>query len=236
MPPVPPPPVPSRPEPTGPPLPALDRLRGPLDLARRWAGEDRIALIVSGSHATGDGVWAIAAGRPVSLSDLDLYAVVPDRGARARALERASAEREGLGGRLEAMGLAAPLEVGFHTPEDLAALPARPGTLDLRRHGRVVDGDPSWLERVPAWTARDVSAEEVWLLLENRAFELLWAGHSAPDDPPLMALRRRHAVLKCALDLASVAALGAGEYAQGAPARVAWARQRWDRGHAPEPP
>ena len=217
---------------------------GPLDLARQWAGEDRLALIVSGSHAVGDAVWVTHEGRPVSLSDLDVYAVVRDAAAKRAALARARAARTGLGARLLAMGLAAPLEVGFHTPADLAALPARPGTLELRRSGRVVDGDPALREVVPAWTARDVARDEVWLLLENRAFELLWAAYPGGHGPPrveLEALKRRHAVLKCALDLASVMALSAGEYPGSAAERVARARALrerppWDAPSSPEPP
>ena len=217
----------------------LDRIRGPLDLARAWAGGDRLALILSGSHASGEAVWVTHEEREISLSDLDCYAVVRDREAKRAARARAAQARPGLASRLLATGLAAPLEVGFYTPEDLAALPARPGTLALRRAGRVLEGDPALLARVPAWSARDVSREEVWLLLENRAFELLWA-EAAPEAEPRLAalqnLRRRHAVLKCALDLASVMALAAGEYPEDAPARVAWARERWDRSRAPEPP
>ncbi len=220
------------------------RLEGPLEVARRWAGTDRLALIVSGSHAAGEAVWVPHQGKPVSLSDLDVYAVVRDAKAKRGAFARAAIEQPGLAARLLAMGLAAPLEVGFHTPADLAALPARPGTLELRRSGRVVDGDPKWRDAIPAWTPGDVSAEEIWLLLENRAFELLWASCVASSDPrraELEALRRRHAVLKCALDLASVMALSAGEYPGSAAARVALARTRWDtppwgRAGSPEPP
>ncbi len=224
---------------------ALDpRLEAPLDLARRWAGAQRLALIVSGSHASGDAVWVTHEGKPVSLSDLDVYAVVPDEAAKRAAIARARDDRNGLGARLLAMGLAAPLEVGFHTPTDLAALPARPGTLELRRTGRVVDGDAAWRDAIPAWTARDVSAEEIWLLHENRAFELLWATRpSSPDSrgAELDALKRRHAVLKCALEIASVIALSTGEYPGSAAARVALARERWNapswnRTGTPEPP
>lgn len=233
-------PVPPPTELTGGTSSTLDRMQEPLDLARQWAGKDRLGLIVSGSHAAGDAVWVAHEGRPVSLSDLDVFAVVRDGTAREAARARARAERDGLTGRLLAMGLAAPLEVGFHTPEDLAALPARPGTLELRRVGRVIDGDPGLLASVPEWSARDVSAEEVWLLLENRAFELLWAAHVAPARPEtsdlLSGLKRRHAVLKVALELAAVMALSAGEYPAGAAARVAWARPRWDRARSSEPP
>jgi hypothetical protein len=227
--------VPARAERAGERPGGLDDLGEALDLARAWAGPDRLALIASGSHAAGDAVWARVAGRSLSLSDLDLYAVVPDPAAKRAARGRAEAARAGLVPRLRSIGLAAPLEVAFLTPADLAALPARPGTLELKRTGRVVDGDPSWLERVPGWTARDVGAEEVWLLLENRGFELLWAAH-APGDDPLVTLQRRHAVLKCALELAAVMALAAGEYPEGAAARVAWATPRWDRSRGEAPP
>lgn len=234
--PAPPPPDHRRPDP---------RLERPLDLAREWAGTDRLALIVSGSHAAGAGVWVTHAGRPVSLSDLDVYAVVRDQPAKRAAIARARAARAGLGARLLAIGLAAPLEVGFHTPADLAALPARPGTIELRRSGLVVDGDPAWREGIRAWTARDVSRDEAWLLLENRAFELLWAAEDVArplvvvegrELAELSRLRRRHAVLKAALDLAAVMALSAGEDPAGDDARVVWARARWDRAMAPEPP
>jgi predicted nucleotidyltransferase len=202
-------------------------------LARAWAGPERLALIVSGSHARGDAVWAEVTGRTLSLSDLDLYAVVPDRAAQRAARRRAAADRPGLKARLDGLGLAASLEVAFLTPADLAGLPARPGTLELKRHGRVVEGDPGWLARVPDWGARDVSAEETLLLLENRAFELLDARPGLARPELLARLKARHAVLKSALDLAVVECLAAGEYPDDAAARVARARAR---ARSPEPP
>lgn len=218
-------------------LDASSRLEAWIALARGWAGPERLALILSGSHARGDAVWAEVAGRTLSLSDLDLYAVVPDRAAQRAAIVRAAAARSGLKSRLSGLGLAGALEVAFLTPEDLARLPARPGTLELKRHGRVVEGDPAWLARVPQWAPRDVSAEEALLLLENRAFELLDARTGLAQRDPLARLEARHATLKTALDLAGVACLTAGEYPDGAPARVACARARGPRpGSGPEPP
>jgi hypothetical protein len=208
---------------------------GWIALARRWAGPGCLALIVSGSHARGDAVWTAFAGRPLSLSDLDLYAVVPDRAAQRAACRRAPADRPGLAARLSALGLAGSLEVGFLTPGDLARLPARPGTLELKRHGRVAEGDPGWLARVPDWTARDVSAEEAMLLLENRAFELLDARQGLARPEHLVRLESRHATLKTALDLAGLVCLAAGEYPDGAAARVAFARARRQRSDS-EPP
>jgi hypothetical protein len=209
-------------------LPA--ELDAPLAAARALAGERRIALILSGSHASGESVWATDAGRRVSLSDLDLYAVMPDQGARREAERRAQQAPIPR----TAGGHAAAIEVGFATREDLARLPARPGTIELKRHGRVLDGPAAVLADVPAWQGRDVSREEIERLIENRAYELLWGWLAARAPAALERLAGRHAVLKTALDLATVATLEAGEYPDGAEARVARARalRRGD----PEPP
>jgi len=210
-------------------LPA--ELDAPLAAARALAGDRRIALILSGSHASGESVWATDAGRRVSLSDLDLYAVMPDLAARREAERRAQQAPIPR----PAGGLAAAIEVGFATREDLARLPARPGTLELKRHGRVLDGPATALAEVPAWEGRDVGREEIERLIENRAYELLWGWLAARAPAPLERLAGRHAVLKTALDLATVATLEAGEYPDGAEARVARARALARRGDA-EPP
>jgi hypothetical protein len=97
------------------------RLSRPLALASAWAG-DSLALIVGGSHAAGLGVWVALEGREFCLSDLDVYAVVRDRAAQRAAETRARADRLGLRGRLLDWGLAAPLEVAFLVPADLARL------------------------------------------------------------------------------------------------------------------
>ena len=128
-----------------------DRLSQPLALANAWAG-DALTLIVGGSHASGSGVWAALEGREFCLSDLDVYAVVRDRAAQRAAETRARADRPGLRARLLDWGLAAPLEVAFLVPADLACLPARPATLELARYGLVIAGDPAWRDRVPRWS------------------------------------------------------------------------------------
>ena len=196
-------------------------LLGPLDLARRWAGGSAAAVLLSGSHATGEAVWVTVEGRTLTLSDLDVYVVVPNDAERSAAEARARGDRPGLAARLLAWGVAAPLEVAFLTPAHLARLPARPGTLELRRRGVVVDGDAVWLARVPPWEARDVPPEEIDLLLENRGFELLQARAGLAAPGALARLAGRHALLKAALDLATVAVLAAGEYPDGAAGRVA---------------
>lgn len=196
-----------------------------LERVRRWCGGEPAALFLSGSHACGEAVWTTVGARRVTLSDLDLYAVVGSRAERERAEARWRADL-GRGSPRLGPSLAGPFEVAFLTPQDLSRMPARPGTLELSRHGRVVAGDPALLARVPRWEPGDVSREEVLLLVENRAFELL-AARAAPEaSTPLGALVARHAVLKVALDLAGAALLEEGGYPSGSRARVAAARAR----------
>jgi hypothetical protein len=188
---------------------------------RNWAGGAPRAILLAGSQAGGSATWVTHENREVSLSDLDLYVVLDSRADCRAAEARQRADANNLERELLAEGLAAPLEAAFFTLADLTALPARPGTLELLRHGRVLEGDPTALAAVRRYSPRDVPAEERLLLLENRAFELLEA--SVPRAGELAALRARHAVLRTACDLATVIALEHGEYPDGAEARIAWA-------------
>jgi hypothetical protein len=220
----------------GPVPPRFERLEPALRLVREWAGDDALAIILGGSHATREAVWVELAGRAVTISDLDVYVIMPDPPAAAAARARWHSDLPGLTERLMAWGIAAPLEVAFTPPEGLARMAPRPAVLDLARSGRVVSGDPVWRERIPAWTARDIDAEERLLLVENRAFEMLDAHTILDGGTPLDALRRRHAVLKTALDLAGALCLASGHYPEGAAARVAWARGLSTVRLDPEPP
>ncbi len=214
-------------------FPGLERLAAALARVRSWAGEGLVAMVVSGSHATGDAVWTEVDGRPVSLSDLDVWVVMADAEAVAAAQRRAAADRAESARVLREAGFLAPVEAGFVTADGLSRMPAKPGTLELRRRGRVVAGDADVLRRVPDYAPADVPVEERWLLLENRAFELLIAWPGLREQDPLRRLLARHAVLKVAADLATVRALAAGALPEGRAARIAWARARV--GTAPEP-
>ena len=221
-------PVDPRSAPTGSPLqgsPAAQAvLAAAFALAREWAGPTLQSLVLGGSHASGEGVWARVDGALVTLSDLDLYAVLADAGACRAAQARARAAQPQLAQQLLAAGLGAPLEVAFITRDGLAHLPARPGALELLRTGRVVLGDVSVRDAIPRWTAADIAREEVTLLLENRAFELLLGWPGLGSLAALERLRGRHARLKTMADLAGVFALEAGEWPAGAAARIEWAR------------
>ena len=129
----------------------------------------------------------------VVAATLEPDAVMRDEDACKTARTRARARRAS-GRTIRCEALAGPLEIAFVTREGLAAMPARPGTVDLARQGRVLHGDAGVLDALPRWTPAAIPAEERLLLLENRAFELLWALSGASEGLP--ALRARHAVLK----------------------------------------
>ncbi len=196
-----------------------DTLRPEFERVLEWAGDGLVALVLAGSHASGEAVWATLDGQRISLSDVDLYALMRDDAACDAAAARARAGRRARGAD---SALAAPLEVAWLTRAGLLRMPARPGTLELVRTGRVIAGEAAALAGLPAWAPAAVSAEERLLLLENRAFELLWAW-LAPEDG-VMALRARHAVLKTALEVAGARLLAQREWPAGAVARIAAAR------------
>lgn len=199
-------------------------LTAAISLARPLAGERVVAIVLAGSHASGEAVWASSQGRMISLSDLDVYGVLADQAAVKAAELRLREAWDRLRAPLAALGFAAPLEMGFLTRAGFARMPARPGVIEMRRHGRVVEGDADVIRMVPAWSAAQVSQEEQVLLLENRGFELLLAAPAVARSATERLLAR-HATLKTALDLAGVMALSAGEWPDGAVARVACARR-----------
>jgi len=192
-----------------------------LPSVRAAAGEALEAVVLSGSHATGEAVWAAYEGRRVSLSDLDLYVIL--REPAAVPVARRALRLPGPAALLRA-GLAGPAEAGFVTLEGLARMSARPGTVELTRAARVIEGDPGVLARLPRVEPGTISADERLRLLENRAFELLWSRLNVATE--LDTLRARHAVLKCALDIAASSALAHGELPATAAERVALALAR----------
>jgi hypothetical protein len=229
----------SREWPEGSPVPerTLDPLAEAAAAGIAGWGVAPLAVFLGGSHARGEAVWCEVAGRRVCLSDLDLHVLLADSAARGAAERAAAAARPALAERLRELGLTGPLELGFHTPADWSRMPARPATLELRRSGCVLAGDAGWRERLPAWKPRDVSAEELRLLIENRAFELIaarWGGSEGNDA--LRELRAAHAQYKVALELAGLERLAAGEYEDTAVARVHAARAaRAEGARAAEP-
>ena len=203
-------------------FPAVDVLIEGLSRRARGALE---AVLLSGSHASGEAAWVRVEDQRVCLSDLDVYAILRSESAcdAARAGRWTEEERA----RLHEAGLVASVEVAFLTREGLARLPARPGTLALRTHGRLLWGDAAVLARVPDHAASAIDAEERLALLENRGAELLgsWRATSG-SAPALLRASARHATLKAALELAGLLALESDRWPATAAERVRLAEAR----------
>lgn len=197
----------------------------PIEGIRRRAAGALEALLLSGSHASGEASWANIEGRAVCLSDLDLYAILRTEAAcdAARASRWTDEERSSL----HRAGVVAPVEVAFLTREGLARLPARPGTLALRAHGRLLWGDAAVLSRVPDHPAAAIDSEERLALLENRGAELLGAWRATEGThPPVERAVARHATLKAALEVAGLLCLESDRWPTTAAERVREAEAR----------
>jgi predicted nucleotidyltransferase len=188
------------------------------------AGPGADAALLGGSHAAGDAVWLTLDGRRVTLSDVDAWVIAADEPHRREVERRLREELPRLREVLADLGLVAPIDVSALTPRRLERMPIRPATLELRGRGRMLWGDPALLSRVPDAAPASVPLEERLLLLENRAFELLLAWPGLGHGDRLRRAIARHGVLKTAVDLALVIAMGEDELPLGAAARIARAR------------
>lgn len=162
-----------------------------------------LGAVLGGSLARGEGtVWRDGA-RVRALSDVDLALVFADRGAAGRARALAPAVARGLARRMREKGLVGPVDVGVLAADDLARLGPRPGTLELRRSGRVLWGPPDLTARFPALDEQDLPRDEALVLLENRGIELLhaWPG-AAPAGDVDRQLAAMYAGLKAVVDAA----------------------------------
>ncbi|RJR31752.1 MAG: hypothetical protein C4574_00830 [Candidatus Latescibacterota bacterium] len=185
-------------------------------LVEERVGADRLrGLVLCGSFATGDESIVLETEPPILLSDVDLAAVV---GSLAD-LERWSPRRTELGAACEALlpevRFAGRVDVGIMLPRDLAALPARPGVLDMKSAGRVLAGDPEILSAVPAYGPRDVPAREAVILVENRIAALLGLAAASAGPADEEWYRFRYEIAKVYTDVAAAALSVAGSYRAG---------------------
>ena len=188
-------------------------------------------LVLGGSLARGEGTVWRGAGGPVALSDIDLAAVLPDATARVRAAGLAQAAKAGIARRLAARGLLGGFDLGVYAPADLARQGPRPGTLEYRRSGRVLEGPETLRAGFPALEERDVPPEEALVLLENRGAELLlaWPGPQGPEagpDASRRALAAMYAGMKTVLDGAFALLVQSGSCPASGKARQA-ALESW---------
>ncbi len=185
-----------------------------LELVKR-APQDAIACIFAGgSLARGEAWYARIDGELEVYSDVDLYVVVDDEAklaaVRSAAASLATPEAGGV-------RFLRPPDVGVYTRSDLAAQPARPGTIDLPVHHLLLHGDSSVPERLPRLDPSRIVREEALYLLENRVTEI------AATDPGSQGGRERLTMilaLKARLDVHVAHAIAEGSFVPTLAARA----------------
>lgn len=162
-----------------------------------------LGAILGGSLSRGEGTVWRDGDRVRALSDVDLVIVFADREGRDRGRAVVADVARGLSRRLRRRGLLGPVDLGVHAEADLGRQSPRPGTLEMRRSGRVLWGPPDLTARFPALDEGDVPREEALVLSENRGIELLhaWPG-SAPAGDPDRQLAAMYAGMKAVVDAA----------------------------------
>ena len=181
------------------------------------------AAFLGGSAARGE-VWAVRVEENWEIySDLDLYVIV----CGPRALGPVRAQAKAASERLPAAGAGARFlrgaDVGVYTLEDLAAQPARPGTVELARESFWLYGDRAVFDALAPGEARAIARDEALYLLENRIAELSWV--AAPADAPRERLARVLA-LKTRLDVGAAHLIVDGSYTPAVRARAEAIRAR----------
>lgn len=185
----------------------------------------RVATVLMGSLARGEGTVLVRGSRPVVLSDLDLGVVfrTPREGAGAEAALRETARS--LTRAARAWGLLGAVDLGALSVPGLARPAARPGTRELKRYGAVIAGDRDVLAAMPEVPVAAIPPEESLLLCENRLLELLWTRPALEREPPA-ACAAAYAGGKAVLDGTLAWLVRHGEDPDGVEERLAAAEAR----------
>lgn len=160
---------------------------------------ERVALVLAGSLARGEGTVLERGSRFLVLSDVDLALVFSTPADRDRALPRLPGVGRRLGRTLRPWGLLGAVDLGAYARTEWARLEPRPASLELFRSARILSGDPRVVEELRPIEPADIPREEALLLCENRLLELLWA-HGALARGTPRAFAAAYAGGKAVLD------------------------------------
>ncbi|MFA5261410.1 MAG: hypothetical protein WC450_09295 [Candidatus Omnitrophota bacterium] len=154
--------------------------------------EGAVSVILIGSFARGEDLWGESDGKRQCLSDVEAMAVVEeekflDRTWRRdfeRALKRALPA--GVFSEVSTAGASTgvvDVSVGFTTKPHLRRLKPHIFTLELKKFGKIICGDPSVLDLIPDYTLADLSRLDALVLLCNRIVEQLKAYAAIKKSP-----------------------------------------------------
>ncbi|MCK5619392.1 MAG: hypothetical protein KAJ17_08325 [Candidatus Krumholzibacteria bacterium] len=214
-------------------------------------GRDGVrAVFAGGSVARGEISYCAADSGVDIYSDVDLYVVVGDGVDLEDARRRARDVTTGVPLVGDGYRFYRQPDIGVYTFEDLAAQPARPGTVGLDEHHLILHGDPDVPIQAAARIGNNIAVEESLYLLENRLIELAVLQSRlrrllrdvSPDNQrnELTSGYYAFTVCKTGVDVASAALIAHGDYvasrkdrlrrlaAMGTGSGSAWAEVRFD--------
>ena len=214
-------------------------------------GRDGVrAVFAGGSVARGEISYCAADNGVDIYSDVDLYVVVGDGVDLEDARRRARDVTTGVALVGDGYRFYRQPDIGVYTFEDLAAQPARPGTVGLDAHHLILHGDPDVPIQAAARIGNNIAVEESLYLLENRLIELAVLQSRlcrlprdvSPENQrnELTSGYYAFTVCKTGMDVASAALIAHGDYVAGRTDRLrrlaamgtdpgsSWAEERFD--------
>jgi predicted nucleotidyltransferase len=194
-------------------------------VASRVGDDASEAVFLCGSFAADDESVVLETDPPVLLSDVDLVVIVKS----LETLLEWGGRRAELGAACEDLWrdirFSGRVDVGVMLARDLGAMPARPGVYDMRSRGRVLAGDPTILDRIPAYAPADITAREAVVLVENRGVSLLDARPGTRRGGEAEPYSFLYRIARVYTDIAAATLSIAGAYVPGYAARAALVRK-----------
>ncbi|MBN2071295.1 MAG: hypothetical protein JW814_07560 [Candidatus Krumholzibacteriota bacterium] len=172
------------------------------DLLAGHIGPDNLkSLLLTGSFSIGEGSILFGGESPVFLSDIDLLAIIEDKGLLMKLLP----EKERLSGECESLFPDAVfdghVDVGIVTAGETGRFPRSPGVYDINRRAIVLRGDLGASGFFPDFRPEEVDRREGIILLENRIASFIgeW-----PPDTSSGPLSRHHFLYQAAKGYADI--------------------------------
>ena len=173
---------------------------------------DLLSVVLTGSLAREEATFVSRGTTRHLVGDADYFLVFRE----AASLPSSSAADQltrDIEARLEEKGVVA--KVGLHAvrPSYLKILPAHIASFELRTCGQIIWGDPNVLASIPHFSAADITREDAWRILCNRAIEHLADARKLSCKSEQLSPALHYATVKLYLDMATSYLIFTGQYA-----------------------
>lgn len=182
-------------------------------------------IYLCGSFAAGEGSVAFTGGLPLFLSDIDLVLVADSEETHADVYPYRRALGAACEARFPEARFHGQVDIGVLLAGELGSLSPSPGVFDMRRLGRVLYGDASVLEMLPAPDPGAIGPDAARLLCENRIASMLATAGDLLDRSRLESPPFRYALSRVYTDIATAELCSAGAYRPGYAERLRWLRE-----------